>query len=322
MAATLTNRLNALKNLQLQIAMADVKFKEEMAQLECKHAPIFEDIFSQREKIVNGEYEPNEEEARWPYAAEENKANSEQNGGSAKKLKSGESNEESDKPGVADFWLKTLESATLTKDLISNADKPILKHLKDIKCKLDEQKPHAFTLEFHFGANDYFKNTVLSKRFEFAVEKDPETPLLVNIVLCKSVGTAIEWHEGKNVTRKIVHKSQTNKKNGNKREITKEEKVKSFFGFFETLTKDGVRPSFRDETSHGDDENETIEAIFEIDLELGQFMKNELIPKALLYFTGVINEDEDDCGFGGEFSDSHDDDDDDDDDHQGEEVEF
>ena len=49
----------------------------------------------------------------------------------------GEAKEKIDisKPGIHGFWFRVLDSARLTRSIINDDDKPILKHLKTIKLK-------------------------------------------------------------------------------------------------------------------------------------------------------------------------------------------
>lgn len=114
-------RLNALRNIQLEIDQAESKLSEEIIQLECKHAPIFDAIYKKREAIVNGEREPNEDEAKWEY----------ENVDLSKEVKF-----DTSKPGIPGFWLRVLEQGNLTNGIILEDDKPILKHLKNIKVIL------------------------------------------------------------------------------------------------------------------------------------------------------------------------------------------
>jgi nucleosome assembly protein 1-like 1 len=53
-----------------------------------------------------------------------------------------------------------------------------------------------FTLRFHFAENDYFTNKVVEKKFIFENEDHP----------VRSVGTEIEWKQGRNITKKIQKK--------------------------------------------------------------------------------------------------------------------
>lgn len=117
-------RVNALKNIQLEIDQAESKLSEEIIQLECKHSAIFDGLYKKREAIVNGEHEPSEEEAKWEY----------ENGVLEDETK--ESKIDASKPGISGFWLRVLDTARLTSGIILDADKPILKHLKNIKVRI------------------------------------------------------------------------------------------------------------------------------------------------------------------------------------------
>lgn len=305
-------RVNALKNVQLKLSDAELKLYEEISQLEAKYQSVFEPIYAEREQIVNGEREPTEEEAHWPYK-DEPEDEEEVNGSQVKKLKTeGVAAEK----GLPDFWLKCLQSTNLLGGMIQEHDEPILKHLRDIKVKLNTQKPYGYTIEFHFNENEYFANKVLSKSYELTTERDDKNPLSSDTTrLFKCVGTKVEWNEGKNVTLKVTKKKQTNKSNGQTKEVTKEEKQSSFFDLFDTHTQDGVKPSLKDvgkKDRNEDelDEQEELEHLFDLDFEIGQFIKDVLVPKALLYYTGELTE---------EGLDSMDEDDDDDEDDEDDE---
>merc|ERR1712002_84578 len=65
------NRLNALKNVQVQCAYLEGQFYEEAHQLEMKYAELFKPLYDKRMEIVNALYEPKEEEAKWVEPGEE-----------------------------------------------------------------------------------------------------------------------------------------------------------------------------------------------------------------------------------------------------------
>lgn len=58
-------RVNALKNIQLKMVDVETKFYEELHLLECKYTKMYEGFYEQRDKIVSGSYEPNDEEAKF-----------------------------------------------------------------------------------------------------------------------------------------------------------------------------------------------------------------------------------------------------------------
>lgn len=61
----LSHKVNALKNIHLNIVGLEEKFYEELHQLECKYAKLYGEHFEQREQIVSGAREPTEAEAVW-----------------------------------------------------------------------------------------------------------------------------------------------------------------------------------------------------------------------------------------------------------------
>ena len=65
------HKVNALKNIHLNIVGLEEKFYEELHQLECKYAKLYEAHFEQREQIVTGKREPTAEEAVWKLDANE-----------------------------------------------------------------------------------------------------------------------------------------------------------------------------------------------------------------------------------------------------------
>lgn len=91
----------------------------------------------------------------------------------------------------------------------------------------------------------------------------------------KTKGTEIQWKEGKNVT--------IQKTNAGGQEI--EMKVHSFFNFFNPpeTPEETQSPLF-----------DAINAILEADFEIGHFIKDRVVPRAVLYFTGEARDEEDD----------------------------
>ena len=61
----LQKKVNALKNIQLEMIKVEAKFYDELHELECKFSKLYEPFFEKRKKIVTGELEPTEEEGKW-----------------------------------------------------------------------------------------------------------------------------------------------------------------------------------------------------------------------------------------------------------------
>merc|ERR1739838_872829 len=62
---SIKNRINALKNIQVECAKIEGKFYEEAHELEMKYAELFKPLYDKRKDIVNAIYEPEEEESKW-----------------------------------------------------------------------------------------------------------------------------------------------------------------------------------------------------------------------------------------------------------------
>lgn len=58
-------KINALKNVQLKMLDVESKFYDELHELECRYAKLYEPFYEKRKQIVTGEYEPTDEEGKW-----------------------------------------------------------------------------------------------------------------------------------------------------------------------------------------------------------------------------------------------------------------
>jgi len=99
------------------------------------------------------------------------------------------------------------------------------------------------------------------------------------------------WNAGKNLTVKTVTKTVKVKGKGkgkNKKPVTKkvtsEEPCDSFFNFFST-------PEVPEDVSHMDDEEAAdIEQAIQMELTLGQTICEDVVPRAVLWYTGAACE--------------------------------
>lgn len=318
-SATVLRRINALKHEQLKFADLEAKFFEEMHTLECKYQTLYQPIFEKRRQIVNGEYEPNEEESKWTL----DQVNGHEE---AKKEENGTEKAGEEEKGIPNFWLETLQSLRMTAELIQEPDEAILAYLTDIQCKYFDQKPYGYTLEFHFAENPYFTNKVLTKTYELKIEVDAKDPFsFEGPDLDKVNGCKIDWKAGKNVTVKLIKKKIKSK---NKKQppkvVTKEEKQDSFFNFFDTPkvgVQNGDEKAVAIRKSHTEDEDEADEEdadeiLMFADFEIAQQIREKVVPKAVLYFTGELDDmDEDD------YDDYDEDEEDEDEEHDDEDEE-
>lgn len=183
---------------------------------------------------------------------------------------------------MSDFWLRVLTLNKSTARQITEKDRPILNYLEDIKLELHDEDM-GFTLTFCWEANHYFTQTVTSKSWFMSRPNTVE----------KCVGTEIDWKQGCDPT----HIKKNKKKN--KKKITITEKIPSFFDLFQTIDMTN-----KDEKEDNDDDEEGDEQAEKMDedMELGNEIKDNIIPLALEIYLGVVElgdsegEDEDDSG--------------------------
>uniref|UniRef100_A0A8C2AHV7 Nucleosome assembly protein 1-like 1 n=1 Tax=Cyprinus carpio TaxID=7962 RepID=A0A8C2AHV7_CYPCA len=276
-------RVNALKNLQVKCAHIEAKFYEEVHELERKYAALYQPLFDKRSDIVRAAYEPTDEECEWKPDEEEELTEEMKEKAKVEEEKKDE--EKEDPKGIPEFWLTVFKNVDLLSEMLQEHDEPILKHLQDIKVKFsDAGQPMSFTLEFHFEPNDFFTNTVLTKTYKMRSEPDESDPFSFDgpeIMGC--TGCTIDWVKGKNVTLKTIKKKQKHKGRGTVRTVTKTVPNDSFFNFFSPP-----------EVPESGELDEDSEAVLAADFEIGHFIRERIVPRAVLYFTGEAIEDDDD----------------------------
>jgi nucleosome assembly protein 1-like 1 len=124
------NRIAALKNLQDKHAVFDDQFEMEVIALEKKyHALHFSGIYEQSNKIINGQYEPTEEECERKPSEDD--------------APEGAIITEIDDSvvGVPEFWLTALKNTRYFQENITEADEPALRYLKDISLEYLADNP-------------------------------------------------------------------------------------------------------------------------------------------------------------------------------------
>ncbi|VDM66400.1 unnamed protein product [Strongylus vulgaris] len=194
----------------------------------------------------------------------------------------------------------------MTQDMIQDHDEPILKHLTDITTSI-EVDPHGFTIYFHFSPNEYFTNAVLKKQYFLEIKPDAEDPFgFDGPSVVRAVGDTIQWNEGKNITKKVVKKKLKKGANAGKF-ITKTVKADSFFNFFDTIV-----PPTEDHKNEDDEEDDSHE-LMRADFEIGQVLRDNIIPRAVLFYTGEADFGDDMFDLGEDADDEEEEEDDEDD---------
>ncbi|XP_036149661.1 nucleosome assembly protein 1-like 1 isoform X2 [Monomorium pharaonis] len=304
-------RVKALKQLQLVTTNIEAKFYEEVHALECEYYKMCAPLYEKRSEIISGAYEPTDEQCVWDSDEDEevlnnymkDKAKIEE----TTETKKDETENEDDTKGIPDFWLTIFKNVSTLSDMVQEHDEPILKHLHDIKVKFLRADPMGFVLEFYFTPNEYFSNSVLTKEYIMKCTPDKNDPFSFEgpeIYRCK--GCVIDWKKGKNVTIKTIKKNQKHKSRGSMRTVTKTVQNDSFFNFF--------TPPIVPEDSEADMDDET-QALLTSDFELGHYIRERIVPRAVLYYTGEGLDDEDE-----DYEDEDDGDDDEDEEDEEEEA--
>lgn len=278
-------RVKALKKLQGDVAQVESKFYEEVHALECKYQDLYQPLFDRRREILTGGVEPEDADCEWP--SDDEDQDGEEKADAEKKDAEKGVEEEAQPVGIPSFWLTVFKNIDTLAELVKDHDEPVLEHLTDIKVTYSQHDPMGFTLHFHFSENEYFTNTVLTKEYIMEATPAEDDPLsFEGPEIIKCVGCPIEWNKGKNVTVKLVKKTQKKQGPGGaqKRVITKTVKNDSFFNFFSPPVSSDKEEELVEED----------EELLEADYELGHFFRDRVVPRAVLYFTGEAVEDDSD----------------------------
>jgi len=283
------NRVKALKNLQLETVKAECDYYKEVHKLDVKFQKFYDEINKKRVTILSGQYEPSGAEIEWKDKEKEDGDTEELTNGFAK-LKVLDMDENT--KGIPKFWLYAMKNANdeCLMGMVETHDEPVLEHLTDITVQLNEPSNNGFTLRFHFSENEFMSNSVLSKEYTLREDPDPESPLEYDgpeIISCK--GCKIDWKTGKDVTKTTVKlkklKPRKTGKGSPDKEITKEVRADSFFNFFSPPEHTGGKE---------DDMSDEDRATLAMDFDVGFAIKEKLVPRAVLYFTGEAFDEEDD----------------------------
>ncbi len=145
-------------------------------------------------------------------------------------------------------------------EMIEEWDEPLLQCLYDIKYRLQIQPIIGFTLEFYFNeqAKNYFHNEILTKFYELQIEPDDQVLFYEGAAIIRSIGCHINWI---NLQTNVTRNNQTG------------ELQSSFFNFF-------TSPLITDDWK------------LATDFQIGHYIRENLIPKAILYYTGEIFDDD------------------------------
>jgi nucleosome assembly protein 1-like 1 len=279
--APVRRRVAGLKGVQKEHSKLEAEFQEEVLELEKKYFAKFTPLYQKRAKIVNGEVEPTEEEIK---AGEEDEEEVE----TEQAEKSDEAAEKI--AGIPEFWLSAMKNQVSLAEMITDRDEAALKDLTDIQMEYLD-KP-GFRLIFHFAENEFFTNKTISKTYFYQNESGYGGDFIYD----HAEGDKIDWKAGKDLTVRVESKKQRNKSKlvliqaflklvadtyidtKQTRVVKKTVPTESFFNFFS--------PPKAPTDDDDDDAASDIEERLELDYQLGEDIKEKLIPRAIDWFTG------------------------------------
>lgn len=290
--APVRRRVAGLKGVQKEHSKLEAQFQEEVLELEKKYFAKFTPLYQKRAKIINGAAEPSEEEIK---AGEEDDEEADE----AEKEESTEPESSEAVSGIPEFWLSAMKNQVSLAEMITDRDEAALKHLTDVQMEYLD-KP-GFRLIFEFAENEFFTNKTISKTYFYQTESGYGGDFIYD----HAEGEKINWKPGKDLTVRIESKKQRNKNTKQTRVVQKTMPTESFFNFFSP-----PKPPTDDED---DDAASDIEERLELDYQLGEDIKEKLIPRAIDWFTGeALQFEEMDEELEGDFEDEDDEDVDDD----------
>lgn len=275
-------RVFGLKAVQQQQMQLEADFQKELLELEKKYFAKYQPLYQRRKDIIVGDKEPTDAEVEKgeEIEIEEHPERQEQ----IEELD--EEADDDDAKGIPNFWLTSLENLQSVAETITERDSEVLANLKDIR--MEYLTTPGFQLIFEFNKNEFFSNTTLTKTYHY----QPELGYSGDFVYDHADGCEIEWVlTEKNVTISIERRKQRNKTTKQTRTIEKLTPTESFFNFFDPPKppkfddEDDEEEDDQDEEDDEDDEDD-LEGRLELDYQLGEEIKDRLIPRAVDWFTG------------------------------------
>lgn len=283
-------RVEGLKGLQVDHVKIEAEFQKDILELEKKYAARYAPLYQRRAEIVNGKAEPTKEEVVKGEESEDLENDSDFEDEEEKKSYADvEVPADAKAEGIPEFWLTALKNHVALSELIEEQDEEALKALVDVRMSyLNEAS--GFKLEFVFDTskNEFFSDEILTKTYFY----QDGVGYSGDLVYDHAEGCEIHWKEGKDLTHKVETKKQRNKNTNQTRTVKRSVPTSSVFNFFNPPRppKDGA-----DEDVDLDEIDERLE----LDYQIGEDLKDRIIPRAVDYFSGkaLAYEDLDDDDF-------------------------
>ncbi|KAI9831006.1 MAG: hypothetical protein M1826_004123 [Phylliscum demangeonii] len=287
-------RVAGLKGIQKEHSKLEAELQEEVLELEKKYFARFTPLYEKRARVINGDLEPSEEEVET--GKREAELKKEKDGSDEAVVVKAEDATllgTEDVKGIPEFWLSAMKNQVSLAEMITDRDEVALKHLTDIRMEYLDRP--GFRLIFEFAENEFFTNKTIQKTYFYQEENGYGGDFIYD----HAEGDTVEWKSGKDLTVRIESKKQRNKTTKQTRIIKKSMPTDSFFNFFAP-----PKPPTDSEDAASD-----IEERLELDYQLGEDIKEKLIPRAIDWFTGeALQYEEIDDLDEGDFEDEDDDD--------------
>lgn len=266
-------RINGLKSIQLRHSKLEKKFNQDVFELEKRYLELYKPLFEERFKIINGINEPSAEDVEiGRLLRDEEEAEDEEETEDEEEVTDEHSNiSNAPTDGIPEFWLTILKNHPGICELINEDDEKALRYLVDINYRFLEDEL-GYALDFTFDKNEFFSNTVITKKYYYT-----QSPDFGEFLLDRAEGTEIDWYEGQDLTKEIQQKKQVHKVTHETRVITEVSPRDSFFAFFSPVTLLGEL---------SEKEERAFQNAVEADYELGEEFKLKIIPHAIDWFTG------------------------------------
>ncbi|CAE6481600.1 unnamed protein product [Rhizoctonia solani] len=280
--APVARRVEGLKGVHAQYCKIEHELKREMLELEKKYLLKFTPIFERRKAILLGATEPTPEEVAAGEAVSE-KDDPEAAAVAKEEREEAEKNlsaEDKAIKGIPNFWLTALRNHDGLSDLITEKDEEALTYLTDIRLVYLADTTPGFKLIFDFAPNPFFENESLEKSYHYQDELGDTGDYIYD----RAVGTDIRWKEERDLTKAVEIKKQRNKATNRTRLIRRSHTVPSFFNFFNPP----AQPT-REQIENGEVDEDLLEELdekLELDYQIGEDLKERIIPRAIDYFTG------------------------------------
>ena len=203
------------------------------------------------------------------------------------------------KRGLPGFWLQALLMCPEVEQSLSDRDRQALSYCQDVSCaELPGQRGFVLSFAFDAAANPFFGNAVLSKRYEVpnmgacALTEGgccAEEPMLEDVE-----GSVINWRDaGHNLCERAVKRKQkgrAGRKGSGGGYAVALEKTPSFFHFFAPP----AMPADEEEAEQmGEEQLDATQDALQQDFGLGLVFRNKLVPHAVMYYLGMVEDSED-----------------------------